>query len=208
MQSYLAKKFVCIPNFVDLDQFKADIEINSDRLVVLYPRRLYEPRGFWLVKEIIPEFVKRYPNIEFQFVGQAEPDAEVAVQELVRIYPENVRWYTLSFDEMPSAYQGANITLIPTINSEGTSLSCLEAMAAGNAVIASNVGGLPDLIISGHNGILMDPTVSGLRDALDLLCKDREMRQVLGNQAQSVATTFNINKWQSSWKKLLKEFLL
>ena len=208
MQSYLAKKFVYIPNFVDLDQFKADNEDNSDRLVVLYPRRLYEPRGFWLVKEIIPEFVTKYPEIEFHFVGQAEPDAEVAVQELLSNYPRNVRWYTLSFEEMHSAYHAADITLIPTVNSEGTSLSCLEAMAAGNAVIASNVGGLPDLIISGHNGILIDPTVRGLTSALDSLCKDKLLRQSLGYQAQIVAKTFNINQWQESWTKLLKEFLV
>jgi GT2 family glycosyltransferase/glycosyltransferase involved in cell wall biosynthesis len=208
LQSYMAKKFVYIPNFVDLDQFKVVDEKISERLVVLYPRRLYEPRGFWLVKEIIPDFVKRYPEIEFHFVGQAEPDAEVAVRELLEYYPRNVRWSTLPFEEMHSAYETADITLIPTVNSEGTSLSCLEAMAAGNAVIASNVGGLTDLIISDHNGILIDPTVRDLVGALDLLCKDQELRQSLGNRAQIVAETFNIHKWRASWTKLLKEFLI
>lgn len=209
IQSYLAKKFVYIPNFVDLEKFKDVAQQKSDeRLIVLYPRRLYGPRGFWLLKEIIPEFIHRYPNIEFHFVGQAEPDAESSVREMIHEYPENVRWYTLQFDEMPQAYQAADITLIPTVNSEGTSLSCLEAMAAGNAVIASNVGGLPDLVISGYNGILIDPSANALRDALNMLCQDQKLRHKFGSRAQEVVQTFNITQWQASWIKILKEYLL
>ena len=51
-------------------------------------------------------------------------------------------------DEMNKAYQNADITLIPSLYSEGTSLSCIEAMACGNAVIATRIGGLSDLIIN------------------------------------------------------------
>jgi len=209
IQSYLTHKFVYIPNFVDVHQFKSPIEKRSDdKLVILYPRRLYEPRGFWLVKEIVPEFIQKNPNIEFHFVGQAEKDAEAAVNELIELYPQNVRWYSLSFDEMYRAYQAAAITLIPTVHSEGTSLSCLEAMAAGNAVIASHVGGLPDLVISGYNGILIEPTVSGLREALNLLCQNENLRDLMGNRAKEVAKSFSLNQWQIKWTKLLKQHQL
>jgi len=208
LQSYLAKKILYIPNFVDLEQFKIlPDERASERLVVLYPRRLYEPRGFWLVKEIVPDFVRTFPQIEFHFVGQAELEAETAVKELINLYPENVNWYTLPFNEMHLAYQAADITIIPTVHSEGTSLSCLEAMAAGNAVIATNVGGLPDLVISGYNGILIEPTSTSLREALNILCQNEPLRHLLAGRAMEVAKSFSIDQWEKKWTKLLKTYL-
>ncbi len=208
-QAYLAHKFVYIPNFVDTNQFSAGrTPHNTDRLTVLYPRRLYEPRGFWLVHEILPELLEQYPELEFHFVGQAEPEAETVIQELVLAHPDHVRWYTLPFEEMHRAYQTADITVIPTVHSEGTSLSCLEAMAAGNAVIASNVGGLPDLIISGYNGMLIDPTADALRDALNLLIRNRDLRQKIGGRAVDVANAFDIVQWRTKWTRILKGFLI
>jgi GT2 family glycosyltransferase/glycosyltransferase involved in cell wall biosynthesis len=209
IQSYLARKFVYIPNFVDLEQFRAPVGKKAgEKLIILYPRRLYQPRGFWLVKELVPEFVDSFPSIEFHFVGQADHDAEAAVQELVKAYPENVRWSTLPLHEMQTAYQSADITLIPTVNSEGTSLSCLEAMASGNAVIATNVGGLSDLVISGYNGILIEPTVSSLREALRLLCQNPPLRQLISNRAKEVAESFSLEHWRARWTKILKEQML
>ena len=209
IQTQLAEKFVYIPNFVDLEQFHAAAEKKADdQIVVLYPRRLNTARGFYLVKGVVADFLRRYPHLVFHFVGQSDPDAEVAVRELIRQFPGRVRWQTLSFGEMHRAYRSADITLIPTVNSEGTSLSCLEAMAAGNAVIASNVGGLPNLILSGYNGLLIEPTESSLREALDLLCRNTQLRDEFAARAPEVAKTFNIERWQASWTALLQKYLL
>lgn len=207
LQNHLADKFVYIPNFVDLDRFRPAESHQASTLKVLYPRRLYPPRGFWLVKEIIPEFLAAYPQLEFDFVGQADFQEEIAVQELVRTYPGRVTWRSLPMDEMYRAYQQADITLIPTLHSEGTSLSCLEAMACGNAVIATNVGGLPDLILSGYNGLLVEPNAASLRDGLHLLCQDAEKRSLFAQRALDIAPTFNLSQWRSKWKKVLGEYL-
>ena len=63
---------------------------------------------------------------------------------------------------MPQVYRYADIVLIPTKAAEGTSLSCLEAMASGRAVIAGCVGGLSDLIVDGYNGLLLRPLTGGI----------------------------------------------
>jgi glycosyltransferase involved in cell wall biosynthesis len=208
VQPSLAEKCVYIPNFVDIDKFKPVDRSRQDKLVVLYPRRLYSPRGFWLVHEIVPEFLKTYPQMEFHFVGQADPKEQSAVQKLVRKSQGRVLWQTLEMQDMYQAYEQADITLIPTMYSEGTSLSCLEAMASGSAVIATNIGGLPDLVIPGYNGLLIEPTEHALRDALSILCDNPEMRHRLGARAREVACTFNIQTWQKKWQEILiEEFL-
>ena len=207
VQAYLSEKFVYIPNFVDPNQFHPSQNENEDKLVILYPRRLYRPRGFWLVKEIIPDILGSNPNLEFYFVGQAEPQEESIVQELVRQYPGQVTWETLPMAEMQRAYQRANITLIPTMHSEGTSLSCLEAMACGTAVIATTVGGLPDLIISEYNGLLVEPNPPALKSALLRLVDDQQLRHNLARRSLEVAYTFSLEHWQAKWLALLKDFL-
>jgi GT2 family glycosyltransferase/glycosyltransferase involved in cell wall biosynthesis len=204
-QPSLAKKCVYIPNFVDTEVFRYSEKSDQGKLVVLYPRRLYPARGFWLVKEIVPEFMEAYPELEFHFVGQADFEEKDAVEQLVNRYQERVIWKILEMQEMHEAYEQADITLIPTQYSEGTSLSCLEAMAAGNAVIATNIGGLTDLVIHGFNGLLMEPSVPRLREALSLLCDNPELRNQLGKNARDVASAFSLKSWQDRWRKVLRE---
>ncbi|MGD0382975.1 MAG: glycosyltransferase family 4 protein, partial [Thermoguttaceae bacterium] len=163
-------KMTYIPNFVDLDAFTPSSDrTDPNNIVILYPRRLYAPRGFWLVAEIIPYFCRRWPNVEFHFVGKGDAAELEHVGRLVEQYPGRVRHYHLEPEDMHKAYQAADITLIPTVSSEGTSLSCIEAMASGNAVIATDVGGLTDLIINEHNGLLVAPKAGEIKEAVKKL---------------------------------------
>ncbi len=208
VQPSLAAKCSYIPNFVDVEKFKLVDRPTQDNLVVLYPRKLYPRRGFWLVHELVPEFLENYPQLEFRFVGQADPEEQKAVQTLIGSYPGRVSWQTLEMQDMHHAYEQADITLIPSLYSEGTSLACLEAMASGNAVIASNVGGLPDLVISGYNGLLIEPSVSALQEALIVLCEDPDLRNRFKNRGREIAENFNLDVWKARWYKLINEVLL
>ncbi len=126
----MARNGVYIPNFVDLDQFRSQDRMDDGKTVILYPRRLNQVRGFWLVHRLVPDILEKYDNVDFHFVGRADVREEQAVQRLVQRFPGRVKWYFLPPERMHEAYQQADITLIPTIQSEGTSLSCLEAMAS------------------------------------------------------------------------------
>lgn len=204
-----SKKGVCIPNFVDLAQFSTAPEADKRpaRLIVLFPRRLVHQRGFWLVHNIIPALIEEYPELDFYFIGKAAPQEQQAVTELVQRFPERVRWFALPPEEMPSAYKQAHITLIPTIQSEGTSLSCLEAMAAGNAVIATNVGGLTDLILDGYNGLLIEPDSKALMAAVRKLIENPQLREQLAQHGREVARNFSLEVWKSRWSEVLRKEL-
>jgi glycosyltransferase involved in cell wall biosynthesis len=208
----LAEKFSYIPNFVDLEQFRPakrnDAGQHTQEIIILYPRRLHEARGFWLVVDILPEFVEKYHQVKFHFVGKAGPIESAAVQKLMERYPGRVHWYFLPPERMHEAYQQADITIIPTMHSEGTSLSCLEALASGNAVVATNVGGLPDLILPGYNGLLIEPQASALREALEQLVQDESLRLRLGSQGRQVAPVFSLERWRAQWKRVLRKYLV
>jgi glycosyltransferase involved in cell wall biosynthesis len=112
------------------------------------------------------------------------------------------------FDEMPEVYRAADIVVIPTVYAEGTSLACLEAMACGKAVVATFVGGLPELIMDGYNGLLVEPTAAGVRAGIERLLSDSSLRIRLGRRAVSTARAFDITRWRARWRDLLRTFWL
>lgn len=206
----LATRSVYIPNFVDQKQFHPEYkkdDVGGTRLVILYPRRLNQVRGFWLTHRLVPEILEKYDNVDFHFVGRADTREEQAVRRLVERFPERVKWYFLPPNRMHEAYQRADIVLIPTTQSEGTSLSCLEAMASGRAVIATNVGGLPNLVLPDYNGLLIEPDVESLRNALVRLVESPELRSQFARRGIEVAKVFDIEIWRSRWQKVLQKYL-
>jgi glycosyltransferase involved in cell wall biosynthesis len=204
-QAGLAQKFIYIPNFVDTQEFRPSPESGSrERLVVLFPRRLNRARGFWLLCDVLPELVWQFPGVDFHLVGKGGPREEAEARSFVRRYSGQVRWYVLPPERMSEAYSAADIAIIPTVWSEGTSLSCLEAQASGNAVIATTVGGLSDLVLHDFNGLLIEPTAAQLRNALVSLITDRELRSRLSRQATAVAQTFSLDRWRRSWTEVLR----
>jgi glycosyltransferase involved in cell wall biosynthesis len=83
---------------------------------------------------------------------------------------------------------------------EGTPVVCLEAMAAGCAVVASRVGGLAELIIEGQNGLLVEPDNHAmLAERLEFVLADEKLRQWLSENAQLAATRY-------AWAKLGARF--
>lgn len=205
---HLSHRFRYIPNFVDTAEFQPRPPSNDKAVHVLYPRRLTTNRGFWLAMDVIPDLMAEFPEMSMHFVGLAESAREqTAVETLRDSFPSRVTWRVLPPERMPEAYAGADITIVPTTASEGTSLSCLEAMASGNAVIATNVGGLPDLVQDGYNGLLIEPDSKSLAAALEKLIRQKRLRTELAARGIEVARTFQLPIWRERWRSFLVDHL-
>lgn len=202
----LGQKIKLIPNYVNLSVFKPaeDYLEKRDRTVILYPRQLYSARGLYLVLEIMDDILEKYPEVEFHFVGRGGEQDINQVIEKQKKWSQRVKHYPLLMEEMPQAYQAADISLIPSVHSEGTSLSCLEAMASGNAVIATRIGGLSDLIINNYNGFLIDPRPEELRQAIVNLLDNPEQLNLFKKRNPEVALAFSKDFWRNCWLSLLK----
>ncbi len=204
----LSNKLIYIPNYFDPSQFKKyDKEFSNDEIVILYPRRLYAPRGFYLSLEVLDSIIPTIDNVKFRFVGQADEKEQNMINKYIKKYPGKVEHQVLSTKEMELAYKDSQIVIIPTIHSEGTSLSCIEAMATNNAIISTNVGGLPNLIIDGYNGMLIHPKKEELRNSLLYLIDNPNKRQELAINALNVVKAFGKEKWEEKWTNILHSFL-
>lgn len=193
-----------IPNYVDTGAFTPGRkDFDAPRLVVLYPRRLYKPRGFQDAMEACEGLLARGLPIDVHFCGAAD-DAEARLaRDFVGRHPGRARWFELPMSQMQLAYRDSHIVLIPTNFAEGTSLSCIEAMATRNGIVATTVGGLPNLILDGFNGLLVKPGADALAGAIERLVADRALLAALAENALRVVPSLARARWERQWIEVL-----
>ncbi len=205
----LALKEKYIPNYYDAKEFKVKKARREDgKITFVYPRRLYEARGFDITVEAFRALLPKYKKkVILKFVGQVDnKKVKGALADIMTDFPENVFHEEYTMDEMPKAYEEADVVLVPTRYCEGTSLSCIEGMASGAAILVTDVGGLPNLVIDGYNGMIVSPTAEGLKEGVEKLIKDVKLRERLAANGKEVAmAAFSKSMWEEKWKKVIED---
>jgi glycosyltransferase involved in cell wall biosynthesis len=94
-------------------------------------------------------------------------------------------------DELVRLLDQAAVVVCPS-RREGFGMACLEAMAHGKPVVATDVGGLRDLVVDGETGIVVPPrNTSALRAAIELLLGNADLRARLGAAGHQRAFAFD-----------------
>ncbi len=198
-----------IPNYVDINEFSNKNSVKSnDKIILIYPRRLYRPRGMYMLLDIVDDLLQKYENLEIHFIGKGFKEDTINIEKKIKKWGSRIKMYNKNPNEMHEVYKMADISVIPTLYSEGTSLSCLEAMASGNAVISTRIGGLTDIIINNYNGKLIEPNSISLNNAIIELIEKETLRKKISKNAIAVAKTFNKTTWTEKWKKVINEYKL
>jgi glycosyltransferase involved in cell wall biosynthesis len=111
-------------------------------------------------------------------------------------------------NEVPE-YLAASDVFVLSSNWEGNPLAVMEAMAAGLPVVATAVGGVPELVESGQQGILVPPgDCSAFTDAMRTLLNDPEKRTAMANAARARATaTFNVERMAQGYESIYRAAL-
>lgn len=190
-----------IPSAIDTDVFTPSGRRSRDEPVVLFPRRAQRIRGSHLVgaiMDLVPD------PCRLVWVGAGDRD-QVAELRAVAARDPRLTVTDANFDQMPKHYAAADICVIPTVASEGQSLSCLEAMASGAAVVVTRVGGLPELVSDGVNGLVCDPTPESLAAAIRTLIRDPGLRARLRAEARRTALQHSELRWRAAWANELLE---
>lgn len=200
-------KWEYIPNYVDTELFYPieDVQNKSDTVRVLFPRRLVPVRGVNETMRAAEILTARYPWIEFHFCGRGHDDkVEMLMSQWISTQ-ERCFFYWKPFEMMPVIYQQADIVLVPSRSTEGTSFAALEAMACGKPVIAGLAGGLSDIVLHEYNGYLIKPSVENLVTTIEELAKDQKKRKIMGKRGREIAMSFNKKIWEERWAKVISE---
>lgn len=191
----IRKNIGVIPNGIDLELFDAVDQIDfrqkfglsKDRPMILFAARLERRKGIHLCPEIAEKILSKYA-VSFVFAG-ADDDRYMEKTFLPYLADKQLKGSAhylgkLDMRDMRSAMRQTDIFLIPSLW-ENCPYSCLEAMAAGRAIVAANQGGLPELIEDEANGLLAaGENPENYTKQLARLIEDKNLRNKLGTAAR------------------------
>ena len=167
-----------IPNGVDTELFHPADEHDGQTKTVLFVGRLVPNKGPETLLRAAPGVLGRRPDARFLFVGDGP--LEHSLKSLSRDLDVESRVSFLGVrHDVPDLMRQAAVLARPS-TLEGMPLTVLEAMASALPVVATPVGGTPELVIDGENGFLVQPNdtealASRLTDLLDDAAAAREM---------------------------------
>lgn len=191
-----------IPNFAHVPRQKIVHNSKKNEVSIIFARRFVTYRGTRLFASAMKQVLSKTSKIIKVTIAGEGPDEEWLKKQFQGY--SNVKIIHFNSSESIKIHSKHDIAVVPTLGSEGTSLSLLEAMSAGCAVIASDIGGMTNVVIDGYNGLLISPTEKNLVEALEKLIDSEQLREKLSKKAfETVSEGFTFEKWANKWEKVL-----
>jgi glycosyltransferase involved in cell wall biosynthesis len=185
-----------IPNGIDLALFDRDegIDIHErfgiprDRVKVFFANRLEERKGIHIVRDLIGDVLEQHPDAAFVLAG-ADSSSVVERELKPALAARNLRdglYYVgkLELGAVRACLKQCDVFLLPSIW-ENAPYSLLEAMAAGKAIVASDCGGVPEILRHEVDGLVARTgDVDSFRRALERLLRSDSVRRRFGRSAR------------------------
>ncbi|MGH7933807.1 MAG: glycosyltransferase [Candidatus Binataceae bacterium] len=191
-----AHKVTVIRNGRDLSQFQPATRRQAaaaraafgltDEPAILMLARFSVEKGHALLIDALRLIATRWPRLVVLFAGDGPLEEEIKAQCGYYGLMHNVRFLGYRSDS-EKLLAAADVVVLPSMV-EGLPLVAVEALAAARPVVATAVGGTPEVVISGETGMLVRPgDPAALGKALDLLLSDPELRARLGARGRELA---------------------
>ncbi len=176
---------------------------SEDDGFVLFTGRLSEEKG----AQVLVRAARELPHVRFVFVGRGpeEPRLRHMAEGLSNVTFAGFQ----SGEALWEFYRRARCVVVPSLFQEVFGLSALEAMAVGKPVIASHVGGLPEVVEDRLTGFLVRPgSVQEIAEAVDRLMRHPLEAQALGRAGrQRVEEVFSLERHWEGLKALYGEVI-
>lgn len=208
------KNFLTIYNGIDLGHFESldsrqerikirrELGIPNDAKVLVTVAVLRELKGIQFMIRALPSVISSHPDVFYLIVGDGTHRGALE-QEVDKAGVRNRVIFAGQRADIPGLLAAGDIFVLPTLT-EALPTVLAEAMAARLPIIASAVGGVPEMVADGENGILLPAGDSEtLAAACISLMADAEQRQAMGERGWRIVTKkFNIHTQVDSLKEL------
>ena len=186
---------------------RKEIGLKMDDFVIGTVGRAVDQKGFDLLLRSVPYILKQFPDTKFVIVGGGERE-----QDLKRLASE----LKISGQVIFTSWRRDAVDLIQTFDVfaltsvfEGMPMVLLEAMALSKPIVATSVGGVPEVVQNGYSGSVIDrrdPEL--LAKALMELIHDQDLAQKMGSHGRiRYEQYFTAEKMASSYEKLYRKYL-
>lgn len=189
---------------IDIKKFSEKFDVKNDQIVLLalgLTALNYKAAGVKILVKAVQILRNKYPKIVLLLTREGLYSNEL--KEFVR--SEGVQNHVIFTGDIDNSYvplKICNIYTHITLGEGGLSLALLEAMVLGKPIIATSVGGIPEVIEDNINGLLVKPDPEIVAEKIEELIKNKEFAQRLGENAKkTVEERFT---WKISVDNLLK----
>jgi len=214
-QNYRIAGVDVIHNGIDTEMFsprkkKSALQgLNTNKPIVLFSGRFIALKGINILVKAMRQVINETEDVHFAFAG---PEAN---EKWVRMFEkEGIPSHSYSFlgyiphTEMPEIYSSSSIFVLPSLT-ESFPFSILEAMSSGTAVIASNVGGVPEIIDDEVDGLLVQPGNPEIlaKKLLFLLENDLERERISIKAREKITNNFTSEIMCRNTEKIYEQML-
>ncbi len=209
-------KFSVVHSGIDLNRFsnlsvdptamKKRLGIPEDNMVVGTTGRLTHVKGHRYLIEAAGKVLDVRLDTTFVFLGDGELLNELKDMVTKLDIEENVKFLGWR-DDVAEVMSVFDIFVLPSLN-EGMGRVLVEAMALGKPIVASDVGGIPDLVVNGENGFLVPVgNVGSLADGINRLIQSSGMRKKMGRCGKKIAADYSADAMVQKIDRLYWELL-
>ncbi len=186
--------------------FRHSFNIPDGRLIVLQVSWLVPDKGIDVALRAAQIVLRERDDLQFVFCGDGEFRAkyEALAQELG--IADHVTWTGQVQDLVGmGAFAAADIQIQCSQWQEAFCFAVAEGMSAGLPIVASRIGGLPELVSHGENGFLFEPpSPDQLAAAILQLAEDQQARAAMGHVSRQRATSlFDLEARVAEWVEIL-----
>ncbi len=187
-----AHKLVTIQNGVEIERFeraspadRALLGIRDRDAVVACVARLSPEKGHAVLLDAFRLVLARHPDARLLIIGEGDEQAGLERRAADLALSGRVQWLGLRSD-VPELLAAADVFVLPSLQ-EGFPMVVLEALAAGKAVVATEVGAISKVVRDGENGLLVPPgDARALAGAIGYLLHDPALRRRLGDNGRAL----------------------
>jgi len=213
---YSEDRLVQIHSGVDIEKFKQSpvcvvekkraLGMNQNGLVVGFIGWLLPIKGPMHLLKAMEDVWRDHDNTILVFIGKGDLDIDLRAEALKTSANGKINflgWRNDIHEIMPIF----DIFVLPSLN-EGMGRVLVEAMAAGKPIVASKIGGIPDLVKHGDNGLLVPPgDEKALADGIRQLINDPEKAKKMGQRGRELCNQFSVESMVEKIDQLYTELL-
>ncbi len=190
-----------------VDECRKELGLPKDDQVVGVVGNLYPVKGHQYLIAGIPAVLEQCPNTSFVFAGRGQLEAELTEQVYRLGLEKRVHFIGLRQD-IPRILAMLDVFVLPSL-SEGLSMAILEAMVAGKPVVATRVGGNPELVVDGETGFLVPPRDSqALAESMVVLLTNKKLAaQLAENGKRRAEGQFSLGNMVRAYQTLYDDCL-
>lgn len=206
-------KLIRLNNAVDVSQYSRissngkshfcdTWKIPPDSFLIGTVSRLTPEKGHKYLVEAFAKIIPQFPQVRLVLVGDGPEQGKLERQTRENGISDKVIF--CGFQQAIEQYYSAfDLVVLPSIM-EGMPISLLEAIAYGKPIIATAVGGIPDLIIDQHSGLLVPPqNIDALSQSLLWAMQHSEAMQIMQQRArQLVSEKYGIANWIKKMERI------